>query len=506
MATLASALRRTAAQFGRQPAVVDDDGRTLDWQAWHRRVAQTSSWLAGQGLRPGERFAIVGLNSARFAALLQAAYVGGFRPVPINHRLAPTEVAAILAQAGCRVWLLEPGFEALADDPALQPWRACCVRLQLDGWPAQVDGLPPAEPAEADPGDEALLLFTGGTSGRAKGVPLTHAQVLANALQVGSVLAPRQDDVVLHVAPMFHSAELVLAGSVLQGARQAYLPRFTPELFLGAVQAHRVTMTLLVPTMLLMLLHSGLIERFDVSSLRRVVYGASPMSPEAIDLAARQLPDVQLMQGYGLTETAPLLTMLSGSDHQRARGGERRERLASCGRALPAVDIRVLGDDDRELPAGQVGEIVVRGPNVFSGYLDDPAATAAAWRAGGFATGDVGRLDDEGYLFLLDRRKDVVITGGENVYSVEVENVLLQHPAVAEAAVIGVPHATYGEAVHAVLVLHDGAEADAAALQQFCRGRIGGYKIPRSFSFVTRLPRTALGKVMKSALRQAHTA
>ncbi|MCZ4316091.1 AMP-binding protein [Comamonadaceae bacterium G21597-S1] len=502
MASLGASLERTAALHGQRTAVIDADGRTWDWSSWRSLVARSASWLAAQGLQRAQRFAIVGLNSSRYAALLQAGFRAGCIPVPINHRLAPREVAAILQQAQCRRWLVEPEFAALADAPELAAWRGSCTLLPAEPWPATLASLPEAPLAAVSPTDEALLLFTGGTSGRAKGVPLSHAQILANALQTGSVLAPRVDDVVLHVAPMFHSAELVLAGYALHGAAHAYLPRFTPELFLAAVQRHRVTATLLVPTMLVLLLRSGLIAQHDVGSLRRVIYGASPMSPEAIEMVAGQLPAVALVQGYGLTETAPLLTMLDDDTHQRALGGEHRERMGSCGRALPAVELRILDAQGHVLPQGAVGEIAVRGPNVFAGYLDDPQATDEAWRDGAFATGDIGRLDDEGYLFLLDRRKDVIITGGENVYSVEVENVLLQHPAVAEAAVIGVSDPVYGQAVHAVVVLQPDADVDTAALQRFCRSHIGGFKIPRSIHYQRQLPRTAMGKVMKSALRE----
>lgn len=504
MATLASAFDRTVLQHRHRPAVVDDGWGPADWQAWSELVARTTTWLAALGLQPGQRFAIVALNSPRYAALLQAGFRGGYVPVPINHRLAPVEVAAILRQASCACWLVDPEFDAVASSPDLAGFQRHCVRLPPQAWPAVVAGLALAPVVRVDANDEALLLFTGGTSGRAKGVPLSHAQILANALQVGSVVAPQPDDVVLHVAPMFHSAELVLAGYSLQGAAQAYLPRFTPDAFLAAVQQHRVTVTLLVPAMLMMLLRSGLLEHAGPGSLRRVIYGASPLPPEAIELVAALLPGVQLTQGYGLTETAPLLTMLDGADHQRAQQGEHRERLASCGRALPAVELRIVDAQGHDVPGGEVGEIVVRGPNVFAGYLDDPQATSEAWLGGAFATGDVGRMDDAGYVYLLDRRKDVIISGGENVYSVEVEAVLLQHPAVAEAAVIGVPDSLYGEAVHGVVVLRPDAQADAAALQQFCRGRIGGFKIPRAISFADSLPRSALGKVLKSALRAGY--
>ncbi len=492
-------------QHGGRLAVADGDGGALDWRSWHALVARTSTWLGTLGLRQGQRLGIVALNSPHFAALMQAGFRAGLVSVPINHRLAPAEIAAILTQAQCHCWLLDAEFEALACAPELAPWQARCVHLNALPWPAAVAALAPAPAVRVQPEQDALLLFTGGTSGRAKGVPLTHAQILANMLQVGSVLAPRPEDVVLHVAPMFHSAELVLAGYALHGAAQAYLPRFTPQAFVAAVHKHQVTVTLLVPTMLVMLLRSGLLNPGELGSLRCVIYGASPLPSEMIALAAQLLPGVALAQGYGLTETAPLLTILDSETHRLALLGEHPERLASCGRALPSVELRIVDDAGQELPPGEVGEIVVRGPNVASGYLDDEQASAQAWRHGAFATGDVGRIDDEGFVFLLDRRKDVVITGGENVYSVEVEAVLLQHPAVAEAAVIGVPDAVYGEAVHAVVVLHANTSTDAASLQAFCRGHIGGYKIPRSFSFVGSLPRSALGKVMKSTLRRQHT-
>ena len=501
MTTLAAAFDRTVHHHGQRSAIVHAESGALDWQAWQDRVARCTSWLAARGLQRGQRFAIVGLNSWRFATLMQAGYRGGFIPVPINHRLAAAEIAGILRQSQSRLWLVDAEFDALAADPELAAWQSHCVHLRPSTWAAELDSQPAAPHATPHATDEALLLFTGGTSGRAKGVPLTHAQILANAAQVGSVLKPQPDDVVLHVAPMFHSAELVLAGYGLHGAAQAYLPRFTPELFLAAVQAHRVTATLLVPTMVVMLLRSGLLPQHDLSSLRRLIYGASPMSTEVIQAVAQALPGVQLTQGYGLTETAPLLTLLDGDDHARALMGDHPERFNSCGRALPGVELRVIDSDGHELPRGQVGEIVVRGPNVSHGYLDDPQASVQAWSHGAFATGDLGRIDDAGYLYLLDRCKDVVISGGENVYSVEVEAALLAHPAVAEAAVIGLPDALYGEAVHGIVVLRPGAQVDAAALQLFCRGRIGGFKIPRGFSFVSALPRTPLGKVMKSELR-----
>lgn len=496
MSTLAAALNRTLRLYGERPAVLDGD-HTLSWRQAHDRMARTAAWLAAQGLRQGQRFAILALNSPTLAQLLQAGWHSGLTPVPLNHRLAATELADILEQAGCRLVLVDPGFAPLFQTPPLQAWQGRCHSLEPLAWDAALAALQPLACAVPQPSDEALLLFTGGTTGRAKGVPLSHAHILANALQVASVFGASPHDVVLHAAPMFHSAELVFTSFLMQGAAHSYLTRFTPELLLQTVQRHRISVTMMVPTMLMMLLDSGLIGRHDLSSLKRVIYGASPMPREAIERVVQAFPGVAFTQGYGLTETAPILSLLDWDTHRRALAGDRPERLASCGRPLPGVELRILAADGREQTGGQAGEIVVRGANVFDGYLQAEPLPGATLH-----TGDVGVMDDEGYVFILDRLKDVLITGGENVYSIEVEAVLLQHPAVAETAVIGMPDAVYGEAVHGVVVLHPNATADAAALQNFCRGRIGGYKIPRTFSFVTSLPRSALGKVMKATLRR----
>jgi long-chain acyl-CoA synthetase len=353
-------------------------------------------------------------------------------------------------------------------------------------------------------------LYTGGTSGLPKGVPLQHRHILANAMQVGLAWPPQPADLCLHVAPMFHSADLVMGCFTLQGAAHAYLPRFTPELLLQTIEKLRVTAVMMVPTMLLMVLDSGLLPRFDVSSLKRVLYGASPMSLEAITRVAAALPGVAFTQGYGLTETGPLLAMLDGDAHAQGLRGEQAQRLHSCGQPLAGVELKIVQADGQELPCGESGEIVVRGPNVVAAYLhaaptagaDTPAQPGGDW----FSTGDVGRQDSDGFLYVLDRKKDMIISGGENVYSAEVEAVLSAHPDVAEVAVIGVPDPLYGEAVLAVLVSRCAVRPDAQQLREFCLQRIGAYKVPRRFEFVDALPRSAMGKVLKTVLRMTWAA
>lgn len=507
MNTLTHVMQETAQRLAQAPAVRDAE-QVLDWAGFQDRVGRVAGLLRARGLRRGQRFAVLALNSFRFADLLHAGWRLGATPVPLNHRLSPLELADILQQSDCRQLVADPALAAILQAPAMAVWPARTLWLDAAAYESLLAAATPAQlaPLAADqvqPADEALLLFTGGTSGRAKGVPLSHANILANARQIASVLRPAAHDVVLHVAPMFHAAELVFTCFVLRGAAQAYLPRFTAQAFLQAVALHRVTTTLLVPTMLTLLLDSGLIGQHDTSSLRRVVYGASPIPRETIERAMHALPHVHFIQGYGLTETSPLLAMLDFAAHRAALAGRHTERLGACGRALPGVQLRVVADDGAVLPTGEVGEIVAQGDNVFAGYLDAPELSRRALRGGWFHTGDVGLVDSEGYVFILDRKKDVIITGGEKVYSGEVEAVLLQHPGVLEVAVVGRPDALYGEAVHAVVVLRPHQAPDAQALQAFCRDRIGGYKAPRSISFADRLPRTALGKVLKTQLRQA---
>jgi acyl-CoA synthetase (AMP-forming)/AMP-acid ligase II len=276
------------------------------------------------------------------------------------------------------------------------------------------------------------------------------------------------------------------------------IPSFDPVAVLTAIQQHRVTDVLLVPTMVQLTVDHPRLLEFDLSSVRRLVYGASPMSEGVLNRAVKALPNARFVQAYGMTEVAPIATMLLPADHQDP------VRRRSAGRAAPHSEVRVVGPDDVELPRGQVGEIVVRGSHVMRGYWDRPEESAEALRGGWMHTGDGGYMDDDGYVYLADRIKDMIITGGENVYSVEVENALCQHPDVATAAVIGVPDESWGERVHAVVVPASGATVTLDELDAFCRDRIAGYKIPRSLEVVDALPLSAAGKVLKRELRKPY--
>ena len=300
---------------------------------------------------------------------------------------------------------------------------------------------------------------------------------------------------------MFHSAELVKTVYFIQGAANAYLPKFDPDALLSTIEQFRVTFALLVPTILMVTLQSGKVAHYDVSSLKQIIYGASPMLADWIKSAFEAFPNVEIAQGYGLTETAPLLTMLDHQSHVDALATGNPTRLSSCGRKLDGVELKIVDNDGGECAVGQVGEIYTRGDNVFRGYLNQEELTREVLADGWFRTGDLGYLDEEGYLYLKDRKQDLIVTGGENVYSSEVEAVLNQHPGVLEVAVIGVPDEIYGEKVIAVVTALSEPVLTQDDLIDFCRGKIGGYKIPKEIHFVENIPKSALGKVLKTELR-----
>jgi long-chain acyl-CoA synthetase len=503
MSTLSAALHRTALIHGSRPAVVDAEG-TFTWRQFAARVAGLATVLRACGCTRGTHFGVLAINSFRQAELFHAAYWIGAVPVPVNTRLAPLEIQELLSSTDCAWVATDALCEPLLNQAGLQSWHD--RRLVL-GSPALEEAIAAAEPArrvEIADSDVALLLHTGGTAGRAKCVVLRHQDVLANGLQVSFAWPGDENDIALHVAPMFHSADLVMTGLMLRGAAHAWLARFTPADFLRAIETYRVTATMIVPTMLILTLQSGLIGQHDLSSLRRLLYGASPLTREWVAAAIQALPRVAFTQGYGLTETAPIVSMLDWPSHL-AWMDSPPGTAPSCGRALPGVDLRIVDDQLHDVGPGEPGEIILRGPNVFSGYHRMPTADAVAIRNGWFHTGDIARQDETGLLYILDRKKDVVNVGGDKVYSIEVESVLMRHPDVIEAAVVAVPSSRFGESVFAVVVCRPGSAPTKKQLRDFCRTRLGGFKIPTGMAFVDALPKSALGKVLKSELKRLYS-
>ena len=507
---LPTILAENARIHGRRPAVQDEDGR-LTWAEFADRVARAAGVLRGLGLRRGERFAVLMRNSFRQAELLWAGYWSGIVPVPVNWRLSAAEIAAILEDAECRLIAAEEEFLPVLESPALSAWRDQVLKVEASGGrKAEYEGLllatapVPVEPMPED--DDAILLYTGGTTGRSKGVRLSHRNILANAWQIGLVSGIRTTDVYSHVAPMFHAADLHGTIAFLMGCSHVYLPQFTPAAAAAGIERYRVTVAHWVPTMIKMFTEAADAMCHDLSSLRVLFYGSSPMPVEWVRAVCALFPSIELYHCYGLTETSPLLTILDSANFRSCLESGDTSLLRSAGRPLPGVELRIDDDNGRPLPSGETGEIVVRGPNVSKGYLKRDRENAELFREGWFHTGDVGRLDEDGYLFLVDRKKDMIITGGENVYSSEVEAVLYRHAGVSEAAVIGVPDDRYGEALFAVIVPKAGVTLTAEEIIDHCRAHIGGYKIPRRIALVDALPRTAVGKVQKAALRETYRA
>jgi len=501
-------LHKGAAERPEEIAIVDGPHRLRFGE-----LAQRSARLAGAfrslGVQPGDRVGMLAHNGHRYAEFLMGSWWAGAAVNPVNVRWSPAEVAYSLDDCDTRVLLLDDHFAAQA--PALRE-RAACLRtvihcgsgpapegaLSYEALLAQADAVPDAGRG-CD--DLAAVMYTGGTTGHPKGVMLSHRNLVLNALGAVAAFPDAFDRVGLIAAPMFHiggCAQWLQLLTALR-ARTVLLPFFDELGVLQAIARERVTDTFLVPTMLKRLVEHPELAGFDLSSLRTVLYGAAGIDASLLAAAMRALPGVQFQQLYGMTEAAPVVCALPPSMHLPGPGQERRLRAAGFPTAM--AEIRIVDAEGRMLPAGTAGEIAVRGPTVMQGYWNKPRETAAALVDGWLRTGDAGVFDEEGLLHVVDRIKDMIVSGGENVFSAEVENVLAQHPAVQSCAVIGIPDDEWGEKVHAVVVPRPGSETAAEELIAHCRARIAAYKCPRSLEFRTELPLSAAGKLQKFQLR-----
>lgn len=501
-------LRRAVQLNGAGVATVFE-GRRQTWREFESRVARLAGGLIGLGVKAGERVAILSLNSDRYLEYFYAVPWAGAAVNPVNIRLAVPEIAYTLNDSGSTVLLVDDTFAALL--PALRDQLKTVRHVIFAGDGSKPEGcldyesfIDASEPvADANVGGDELagLFYTGGTTGRSKGVMLSHDNLVFNALNVVAEMGYDRDSVYMHAGPMFHLADMASTFAVtLAAGTHCIVPKFDVDAVLGLIQQEKVTNTLLVPTMVNLLASSGRIGDFDVGSMKRMLYGASPM-PEAVLLSAmEQMPTVAFAQGYGQTEASPIITSLGPEFH--VPGGA---KLRSAGRAALGVEVAIMDTNGDELERGSVGQICARGGNVMLGYWGMEAETAEALHRGWLHTGDLGYMDDEGFVFIVDRAKDMVISGGENIFSVEVEGAIYSHPAVQECAVIGIPDDRWGEAVHAVVVLGEGGEAAESDIIDHCREKIAGYKVPRSVEFRSEpLPISGAGKILKNELRSPY--
>jgi fatty-acyl-CoA synthase len=524
-----------------------DGARSFTYAKTASRVARLARFIEEALDEDGARIAIICDNRTEFLELSFAAAAARKVLVPINTRLSEREIAQILEDSGAQLVFatdetaprikstptvriapptrsVEPPSQNLSEGSgALFEGRNC----MSDPCFAAPRGMPPNRSVErpessfdyerivegdpiplsspAVPGDTlAHLYYTSGTTGRPKGVMLTHRNVTVHALAAIAELSLTDTDTWGHYAPLFHLADAWAVFAVTWvGGRHVMQGRFTAKETLDSIERHRVTITNLIPTMLgEMLAHEGLARR-DLSSLRSILSGGAPIAPAMVQRVVEAL-ETTYIQTYGMTETSPYLTFSTLKKNLAGRPrGERLEYAAKTGRPCLAVQLKVVDERGVPVPADgeTVGEIRVRGETVTPGYWRRPEETAAAFEDGWLKTGDLATVDSEGYVDIVDRIKDVIISGGENIYSTEVENALYEHPAVLEVAVFGVPHERWGEAVRAAVVLREGHRADAEGLIDFCKQRLARYKAPKSVVFLERLPRTGSGKIAKRLLR-----
>jgi long-chain acyl-CoA synthetase len=494
--TLLDVLASSAGRAPHRPAFVFRDRRVSygELQAQSHRLA---GLLAAAGVRPGDRVAMMLPNVPEFGTTYFGALAAGATVVPLNPLLKPDEVQYILEDSGAAAIVsLEMSRPLLA--AAREPIRRVPRLLVLDapdlgGEVLLTAASPTVEAPRRAPRDVAACLYTSGTTGRPKGAMLTHANLIANLASFHRVLHATEDEVFLAVLPFFHAygATTLLLLPLSIGATVVLEPRFVPEGILRSIVQHGVTIFMGVPSMFAVL--AGLpMPVAPPHRLRFCISGGAPLSTAVLE-AFEARHRVPIYEGYGPTECSPVLTV-NPPDGLR--------KIGSVGPPIPDVEIRIVDEEGRSLPPGEIGEIAARGPNVMLGYLNRPEDTAAAIRDGWYHTGDLGRVDDDGYVYIVDRKTDLILVGGLNVYPSEVERVLCTHPGVAEAVVIGVPDTLRGEAVSALVIPRDGQVVVIPELLQWCRQRLAGYKVPRTIRLVTELPRTVTGKVLKSALRQ----
>ena len=466
------------------------------------------------GLATGDRVAVLSKNSIEYVVLYYAAARVGVVPVPLNYRLAPPEWAWIVADAGARMLLASGDFVAAIDGVrdtlgAVQRFVAIDAPPAA-GWHSYRDWVArePATPPAREVHEEQVLyqMYTSGTTGRPKGALLTHRAVTANLAQFMVAMEATFGERWLLVVPMYHASGAVTSFAAIQGGGSLYLQQdFNPHAVVRALSEESIGRTSLVPAMI----QACLVMVPDVADrhydrLRLIAYGASPIAETTLRRALAVF-GCDFVQAYGMTETSAVLTYLLPADHRRALA-EKPELLLSAGRPVVGVDLRIVDENDVPVAPGVIGEIVARGPQLMQGYWNRPDETREALRGGFMHTGDAGVMDEEGFVYIQDRVKDMIVSGGENIYPRMIEEVLFTHPAIADAAAIGVPHETWGETVKAVVVLRAGTTATEDEIVEFCRGKLGGFERPRSIDVVKELPRNPTGKVLRRVLREPYWA
>ncbi len=485
-------------------------GRERSYMEFGDRVTRLAGALQSLGMAPGDRVAMLALNSDLYLEYQFGVCWGGGVLNPCNTRWSAAEIIFSLQDSASTILIVDDAFASMAAQIIKEVDSIAHVIHAGQGatppgmlaYETLVRAAAPSDDRCRRGNDLAGLFYTGGTTGFPKGVMLSHGNLCSSAMAGMAEGLAGVGRVYLHAAPMFHLADMAMSMMhALSGNTHAFVPGFTPEGVLASIAADRVTDVLLVPTMIQMLVdHPAMQKNPDLSSLKRIYYGASPIAEAVLDRAMAALPGVEFVQAYGMTELSPIATLNHAWYHTAE--GRKAGKLRSAGRATVGTEVKIVDEDGNEVARGEVGEVAVRGSNVMLGYWNNPEQTAAAIRNGWMHTGDGAYMDAQGFIFVVDRMKDMIISGGENVFSAEVENAIAGHAGVAACAVIGIPNAVWGESVHAVIVARPGAIPAADDIIAHCKALIAGYKCPRSIAFVDQLPLSGAGKILKNKLRE----
>lgn len=501
-------LRRAGQLFGDNDAIVHESGN-VTYRDFYRNTKHTASFLLRHAAA-GERAAVLMLNRPEYLELYYATALAGVVIVPLNIRWGVSDFVFALIDSGSTMLVVDERFAPLvaeiqAQCPALQTIVYAGDGDTPGGMVTYRHDAPELDPIrEPDPHDLAGLFYTSGTTGGPKAAMLSHGNLYANAASILMTDFPAST-VYLHAAPMFHLADVAsLYLCVMRGTSHAFIKAFDAEACLQAIAHYKVTSITLVPTMVNLMVNHPKVSGYDLSSVRTLLYGASPMPLPLLRRTMALLPECNFIQAYGMTEMSPVISILSPDDHRREWPDGVFNPVTSAGRPAPGVEARVVDDQDHDMPIGTPGEIIARGAARMLGYWKRDEVTTEVLRGGWMHTGDIGCFDDLGFLYIMDRKKDMIKTGGENVYSPEVEAALTGHPAVLEAAVIGVPHEKWGETIRAVVVLRPDLHATEMELIGYCRAHLTHFKCPTTVEFACDLPKGGTGKVQKNVLRQRH--
>lgn len=515
---LGETLGRPFRLFPQKKGIICGDKRWT-YQEFYSRISRLSSCLGSLGIGKGDRVALLHPNCHVFLEAYYAIALIGAISVPINYRLSPQEIAFILQDSEPKILIADSIFKSLinkaleknhgikkilwtGEDEVTDP----LISLKYEKLLEQGNFGPHPEPL-IDKEDVAQIYYTSGTTGRPKGVMLTHKNVTTHALSAIAEIQLTDSDVWIHVAPLFHLADAWATWAITWvGGTHVLIREFEPRKVLEMIEKERVTLTNLIPTMINLMINHPEIDQFDYRSLRVLLSGGAPIAPEVVRKIIKTFK-CDYIQTYGMTETSPYLTLSILKGH--LKGLSKVDQLqfkSKTGREFIGIELKVVNDQGKEVQKNgkEVGEIIVRGDSVMRGYWKLPDETEKSIKDGWFYTGDLAVMDEEGYITIVDRKKDMIVTGGENVYSTEVENVLYMHPAILECAVIGIPDQRWGEAVKGIVVLKSGKKATEQEIIQFCKERIASYKAPKSIDFMGSLPKTGSGKIHKKALKEKY--